>query len=137
MNACRHSTDKKAEQGLGNKFINGDIRLPIMFWVYGITVSFALKALVKLKEVENFFVYIYIHYDLIGVKIVSLTYDVILILYTILFCIGLWRSADKYTGRRIWATAAKFFAVLWMLSLVVMIADIFSIILMKAPGAAG
>lgn len=128
---------KKAGQGFVNRFINGDIRLPIMFWVYGITVSFSLKALVKLKEVENFFVYIYIHYDLIGVKIVSLAYDVILILYTILFCIGLWRSADNYTGRPLWATAAKFFAVLWMLSLVIIVADIISIILMKAPGSAG
>lgn len=82
-----------------------------------------------------FFVIIYHNYDLIGVKVVGIAYDTFLILYTIIICIGVWRSANKYTGHFIWAAIAKFFSILWMISIIIIVADIFSLINMQLPGS--
>lgn len=55
--------------------------------------------------------------------------------YTVILCIGLWRSANKYTGSFIWIVITKFFSILWMLSIIIFVADIFGLINMQLPGA--
>ncbi len=116
-----------------HKIINGDVSLPIIFWIYGVAVSTICKMFIKSKFAENFFATIYHNYDLIGVKVVGIAYDTFLIVYTIIICIGVWRSANKYTGHFIWAAIAKFFSILWMLSIIIIVADIFSLINMQLP----
>ena len=118
-----------------HKIINGDVSLPIIFWIYGVAVSTICKMFIKSKFAENFFAIIYHNYDLIGVKVVGIAYDTFLIVYTIIICIGVWRSANKYTGHFIWAAIAKFFSILWMISIIIIVADIFSLINMQLPGS--
>ena len=132
---CNNDNYIKSNSSFFDKFINGDISLAAMFWIYGIATSVLCNFIINSKVTEYFFSYLYYNYDLIGVKVIGITYDTILIVYTVILCIGLWRSANKYTGSFIWIVIAKFFSILWMLSIIIFVADIFGLVNMQLPGA--
>jgi hypothetical protein len=80
------------------KLFRGDIPLYITFWIYGILIG---RLMYLMSE------YIFRTND----KELWLI-DVVTILYYIFIYIAIWRSANKYQGKKNWGEAAKVYVVL-------------------------
>ena len=83
------------------RFWNGDISLVISYWVIGcllnIIVSFIIGFVLTLI------------FALIGISDISLNLFLHLILsaWVIFLTVGIWRSANKYQGKKIWVYLTK------------------------------
>lgn len=116
------------------RFFRGDIPLSIMFWVYGVGVHYLWSFIFQLQPTREFFTSIYLYYGFLGLKAALIICDAMLIIYTALHSVGLWRSASKYAGRTIWIATAKLFAIIWALSIIMNVVDIVNIVKSLEPG---
>jgi len=74
----------------------GDIRLPVSFWVYGYVIPFFIGL-----------VFAVLGFELTPGSLSAQLYVVGVLCYAFFWGVGTWRSANKYEGAKIWATAAK------------------------------
>ena len=92
------------------KFWNGDVSLIISYWVFGVILSWPvgfligfivafLSMLIKLPE-----------------NMIDPLINICLIGWLSYISVGIWRSANKYTGSKGWAIAAKVLLVIGVLS---------------------
>ncbi len=98
-------------KGFFSKFWNGDYSLPKMYWVYGvclpIAVSICVYAILAVIAQGG-------HHDntALVVGIGGILLMVLSVIYLVMWSVGTWRAATKYTGRPIWAILAKIMIVL-------------------------
>lgn len=85
------------------KLFKGEIALNIVFWIYFVLITFVLNSYIEL-DLEN------THYQLTFNKqetLLNLFLFSILFLYTIFIFIAVIRSANKYTGSKVFSFFAK------------------------------
>ena len=79
-------------------FFNGKLSLAVSFWVFGFLGS-ALMGIIGLAVFKNI---------IIG-RIIAIPWQ----LYAL---IGIWSSADKYKGPKVFSILARVFIVLWIIN---------------------
>ena len=80
---------------LFKKFIDGDLSLALSFWVIGLIGLLLLGLIVTLILPKMIFVRL-------------ITYP-----YLIYASIGIWKSSEKYNGKKIFSILAKIMVVIW------------------------
>jgi len=80
---------------LFKKFIDGDLSLALSFWVIGLIGLLLLGLIVTLILPKMIFVRL-------------ITYP-----YLIYASIGIWKSSEKYKGKKIFSILAKIMVVIW------------------------
>ena len=88
---------------LVEKFLNGDVALWKSYWLVGELLN-ALMILIIFNIEVNFFdnKIISDFLPFFNFKDINFFNKVILILWTLLITIGIWRSAEKYNGPILW-----------------------------------
>ncbi len=104
------TNENTTERGFFSKLSNGDFGLAKTFWLYNILASVVANILMKLVVSIEFLIFVL----------------VAIIAYSIPALIGLWKSASKYNGSKIWSVLAKIWPVFSVISL------IFTILLIAA-----
>ncbi|MBA5248681.1 MAG: hypothetical protein FE834_03980 [Gammaproteobacteria bacterium] len=84
------------ERGFFGKLSNGDFGLAKTYWIYNVLVNVVANILVELIVSIELFVFVL----------------VAMIAYSIPALIGLWKSASKYKGSKIWSVLAKIVTIL-------------------------
>ena len=86
---------KKNKKNYFEKFWNGELSLPISYWLFGFVYSFliAIFLIIITRFSEN----------LVGILILP---------WTIFWAVGCWRAADKYKGLMLWSVLSKISIVL-------------------------
>ena len=85
-----------------SKFINGNISLPISFWLFG---------LIGAMIVGSSIVLILIFLNIFSNPL----FRILCFPYLIITTIGIWQSANNYNGLKVWPIGAKIILVLWNL----------------------
>ncbi|MBC15769.1 membrane protein of unknown function [Pseudodesulfovibrio profundus] len=87
----------------------GEVALVKTYWIFGVLASFLLNGIVLLLS-----------RSLAGTGAIwpMFVFWFISIIYTLFIAVAIWRSADKYTGRKVWAILAKIMVVLSVLQTV-------------------
>jgi hypothetical protein len=84
------------------KFWNGDLSLPVSYWLVGIVFGIILGLAIGL---------------FVGVSgMPEIAINIILIPWYVYTAVGIWRSSDKYKGKKFWAILAKIVIVLGVIS---------------------
>ena len=91
-------------------FWNGDVPLIISYWVVGVILSWPV----------GFLIGFIVTFIIILIKLPESLIDPLINLgiigWLIFMSVGIWRSADKYAGKKGWAIAAKVFLVIGVLT---------------------
>ena len=93
---------KKNNTNFFVKFWNGDLSLPMSYWGVGVGVGLAFGFTVGIL-----------------LAILNMSEDAMwgfIIPFQVYTVVGIWRSADRYKGKKIWAILAKIAVVLGVLS---------------------
>jgi hypothetical protein len=83
---------------------HGELGLPVTYWVFGVGGRFAWAILIEIVGYSN--------------KVGALLLFVLMLAYSIVVYIGIWRAADKYTGRSEWALLSKCVVVIGFIFLI-------------------
>ena len=84
------------------KFWNGDLSLPMSYWLVGVVFSFVVGFVIGIIVISSG-----LHEDaMFG----------FLIPWYIYTFVGIWRSSDKYKGPKFWAILAKIAIIIGVLS---------------------
>ena len=96
------------------KLINGEIDLKRTFWLYGNIYPFFISLVIILTIVtlqEDIKISIvsqkFMNISFIG-KILIFFEGLIFFIYTSFATVGVWRSANNFEGKKIWAYSSKF-----------------------------
>jgi hypothetical protein len=101
----------KKQDNIFVRLFNGDISLPVTYWVWGALGGMGFAIVSVLLE-ENIFQISALPY---GPSFLT-TFYWIWIAYAVFVWIAIWRSADKHKGSGFWAGAAKVMVVLGVVS---------------------
>ncbi|MCG9679142.1 hypothetical protein [Vibrio sp. Isolate24] len=94
---------KESNKGAVSKLMSGDYRLVDVFWAGYIICGAVLTSFVtKLSTVEA-----------------AIAGAILLSIYYLFLSVAVWRSANKYTGRKLWVVLAKVIVVLNLLQTIV------------------
>lgn len=107
----KNTPKENPRRGILGKLWNGEYSLPFTFWIFGIVVRFIMITIMNILEI-----------------ITSANYDggyfVVWILFTVLdvcILVGMWRSASKYTGFKLWPILVKAYVIIVVVfSLIIM-----------------
>lgn len=89
---------KKVKKNYFNKFWDGELSLPVSYWLFGFVYPFLI----------GFFCFF------VG-TIIGISENVLILLilpWTIFWAVGCWRSSDRYKGLMLWSVLAKISIVL-------------------------
>jgi hypothetical protein len=96
------------------KLINGEIGLKRAFWLYGniypffISLFIILTIVVLQEDIKiSIFSQKFMDISYIG-KVLIIFEGLIFFIYTSFATIGVWKSANNYEGKKIWAYFSKF-----------------------------
>lgn len=103
--------------GLVVRIWRGEIPLPQMFWLYGVTALVAISVVVQFAFVRLAMA------GFGGLFFVGLVVSALAAAYQFLVSVGIWRSAAHYTGTKAWAALARVMAGLFLLALLVGLAQ--------------
>ena len=99
------------------KLTNGEIGLKKAFWLYGNIYPFFISLVIILTIIilqEDIKVSIvnqkFMNISFVG-KIFIIFEGLIFFIYTSFATIGVWKSANNYEGKKIWAYSSKFFII--------------------------
>ena len=99
-------------KGFFSKLINGDFGLAKTYWLYGVVVGIVINIAVNILPS-------------LGVLVLVLAATTV---YQAVVLIGIWRAANRYQGRTLWAVLAKVATVLGWLGLLANIGILFEAI---------
>ncbi|WP_320170904.1 hypothetical protein [Maridesulfovibrio sp.] len=102
----KHSSASNCQVGKSSSWetlYNGELSLPVTYWVFGIVPSLIINALSK-TIILNVSYGAYLFFMLASAT------------YTYFIGVGTWRSATKYNGPRFWAILAKISVCCWFIS---------------------
>jgi len=97
------------------KLKDGDFGLAKTYWLFGVLVSIIYRIFLELALVANSIGIIY-------------AANIALIVYSYFHLFGLWNSADRYTGKKVWAFLAKVAVVLGVIQVIGLIALVLGMI---------
>ena len=89
-------------KGFFNNLEAGNYSLAQTYWLYGVVVGFILA--IPIIFITSA--------PLVG------TYVLVVAIYQMAVLLGIWRSAKKYNGAKVWAVLAKLYAILGWLTLI-------------------
>ena len=94
------------------RFWNGDISLVISYWVIGCLLNIIVSFIIG-------FVLTFI-FALIGISDISLNLflNLFLFAWVIFLTVGIWRSANKYQGKKIWVYLTKIVLIIGIIYLI-------------------
>ena len=87
------------------KFWDGDLSLPLSFWIFGFLMSIPVGLLIGVFAI------------LIGAP--DNVMFAFVLPWQVFIIVGIWRSSDKYKGPKVWAILTKIMMVLTAIRLVV------------------
>lgn len=90
---------------------NGDAGLAKTYWIYGIIAGFAWGLILALVNFRPGSREIILFLNCFGI-------------YFFVVNVGIWRAANKYEGRRVWALLGKLAAALSMFQVIVIFASV-------------
>lgn len=97
---------KKNKKNYFNKFWDGELSLPVSFWLFGLVYAFFVALIIIVIA------------ELMGFP--ESTFGILLLPWTIFWAVGCWRSCFNYKGSKVWPILAKISIVL---SLIIGIVD--------------
>jgi len=80
----------------------GEVSLPVAYWGWGVLGNF-------------FWSGAFVMFTMNGPNRFAVFLVLLSLAYSVFICVAIWRSADRYMGRRIWATLARLFASMGLL----------------------
>lgn len=96
----------------------GNYSLAKTFWLYGVLFSVASGAVIQYLSNPHVAYSIFRKFGIGGGYFIYGAIEVLIIAYCVNVYIGIWRVADKYTGKEIWKKLAKIMVVIWWITLV-------------------
>tara|TARA_B100000787_G_scaffold95350_1_gene70376 strand:+ start:87 stop:377 length:291 start_codon:yes stop_codon:yes gene_type:complete len=90
------------------KFLEGELSLPLSFWVFGFTGTLLMT-----------YIGMFYTQDLVIHKLISLPWHIFIF-------VGVWRSSNNYKGPKIFSILAKIMLIFWSLSFVNILLHIWS-----------
>jgi hypothetical protein len=93
----RKKIKKKIKKSYLRKFWDGDLSLPISYWLFGLVYSFIIGFVLVI---------------ITGTGLSERLYGILMIPWTIFWAVGCWRAADKYKGLMLWPVLSKISIVL-------------------------
>ena len=112
------SKDDLKKPNYFRRLVNGDVKLIITFWVFGVLIGILFEFVWGANEhfyaqsMDNFFL-----------SILATALMIFMGICDLYLMIALWRSAGKYDGRRVWAHLARFSVILSILFGIYFIVD--------------
>lgn len=113
MNESEASDSQEKEKGFFRKLANGDFGLPKTYWIYGVLVGIVAGNILNLVEPLGPFLILMFAYTA----------------YSVTVLIGIWRAANRYTGRKLWAVLAKIAVVINVILMALALLPILSVLL--------
>ena len=104
--ATGYAKESSKKPSILMKLFRGDIKLMLTFWTFCVTLPLLGDII--------FTNLVFPHLDAassVGTAAMFM-WGTFMLVYGVIACIGLWRSADRYAGPRHWALLSKAFAVL-------------------------
>ncbi len=89
---------KKNKKNYFNKFWDGELSLPVSYWMFGLVYAIPIGILVALVAMVMGFP--------------ESAWGILILPYTIFWSVGCWRSCDNYKGKIVWPVLAKITIVL-------------------------
>ncbi|MDC3127797.1 hypothetical protein OA498_03965 [Candidatus Pelagibacter bacterium] len=96
---------KKVKKNYFNKFWDGELSLPVSYWLFGLVYSILVGILIVFLAI------------LMGFP--DRAWGVLILPWTIFWAVGCWRSCKNYKGKIIWPILAKISIVLALIQGVV------------------
>ena len=93
---------KKNKKNYLNKFWDGELSLPVSYWLFGLVYSFFVALLIILIA------------EMMGFPDSSI--GILILPWTIFWAVGCWRSCFNYKGLKVWPILAKISIVLGLIS---------------------
>jgi hypothetical protein len=113
MNLETSEIQKDKQAGFVRRLFQGDISLPITYWIFNVLAGVVFQVVLKIIELNYF--------DITTTKIGAwsvIGFYWFVVGYSIFILIAIWRSAGKYQGRAIWAGLSRVAVVLGTFGLV-------------------
>ena len=104
--ASGHAKEQGKRPSLLLKLFRGEIKLLLTFWTF--CVSLPLLGDMIFTQI----VFPMLDVESAAGTAAMFLWGTFMLLYGIIACMGLWRSASRYTGPNVWAVLSKIFAVL-------------------------
>ena len=98
---------KKASKNFFIKFWNGDLSLPMSYWVVGLVLGTIVGILIGILVFA------------LGMPEVMI--NILIIPWAIYVSVGIWRSSDKYKGPKFWSGLVKVLVIIGIISTVAQI----------------
>ena len=95
------------------KFWNGDISLVISYWVIGVILNVIVSF--TMGFVVTFFLLLLDSSE----TSINIVLNLFIIAWVIFLTVGIWRSANKYQGKKIWANLTKIILIIGIIYLLV------------------
>tara|TARA_A100001011_G_C14095871_1_gene750607 strand:- start:534 stop:863 length:330 start_codon:yes stop_codon:yes gene_type:complete len=89
---------KKSKKNYFNKFWDGELTLPVSYWMFGLVYAIIVGILIVFLAI------------LMGFP--ESAWGILILPYTIFWAVGCWRSCKNYKGKQIWPILAKISIVL-------------------------
>ena len=93
---------KKNKKNYFNKFWDGELSLPVSFWLFGLVYAFFVALIIIVTA------------ELMGFP--ESTLGILILPWTIFWAVGCWRSCFNYKGSKVWPILAKISIVLGLIS---------------------
>ncbi len=112
--ATEENMQESPEAHLFRRFIRGELGLAKTFWLYNILVSLIIYAPIQWLIQKSIFT---IQSTFAGTAI-PIGFEILMLTYSVIATIALWRSANLYKGRRLWSRLTKGITVIGWIMLV-------------------
>lgn len=119
---------KKSKSFL-TKLRYGEYSLVKTFWCFGVIVFIAFGLVSKILITQDFMSFIFREFGRSGFIIIYIFYISIIYIYAPILYIGTWRSATKYTGRKIWVILTKAVVCWWLVMYIISFVNLIPIVL--------
>ena len=96
------------KKGFLKRLMDGDFGLAKTYWLYGVLVNIVISLMFEIPVIS----------ESLGLILILLLATII---YTISLMIGIWKAANRYTGKKVWAFLAKIAVVLGVIQMAVLV----------------
>lgn len=112
MSEIETTANNSSKKGFFVKLLNGDYGLAKTYWLYGVMVGIVVSIIMNASTSNDFKVAITVPY----------------VTYCVPVIMGLWNSANKYQGPKVWAVMGKVSAVFTAFQMLLFVFAIFALI---------
>lgn len=131
-------TDRPKKKNILGRATNGELSLAVTFWCFGVlalSVLFAATNSIFSEPAMPFWYTFIEHYGFMTFKLLLAVIGCCCLVYRITIMVGIWKSANRYTGSKIWANAAKGFVILWIWGAIAQAGEVINIFTTPEPNS--